>query len=228
MTLQPKTSCCYWCGKPATSDDHLPPKGFYPLAMRNNPIKVPSCAEHNTGFSQLDERMRFYILAASETQVAQEVFTGATIRGLLKPEAPGLLKKILSEMRPALVDGQPGVSGSVDATDVKKFSERLARGIHFHHYNMPLKGKIALANTHIVRPNADISPAIQTLEEMVPHLQKGEVAHDQVFCYWFGKVVEPTGEGFLLKAVFYETVGFYVTAIDIHEGHENQTPQTLG
>ena len=217
MKTHSQRSHCYWCGNQATSDDHVPPKGFYPTALRKNLITVPSCTEHNTGFHQLDERMRFYIQAVSETPIAEEAFTGATIRGLLKPEAPGFLKKIVSSMRTALVDGKPGVSGSVEAGDVEKFSERLARGIHFWHYKSQLKGKIFLTNTHMVHLNVNVSPGILALEEMVQHLQKGQVTHDQVFRYWYGKVKEPGGEGFLFKAVFYETVGFYVTAIDLRE-----------
>ncbi|HZP59088.1 MAG TPA: hypothetical protein VFB27_02105 [Opitutaceae bacterium] len=173
--------------------------------------------EHNSGFHCLDERMRFYVQAVAENSVGEAAFADATLRGLLKPEAPGLLKKILVSMRPALADGQLGVCSSVQAGDVEKFSERLARGLHFWHYKTFLKGKISLANTHIVHPNVDVRPAIVALEEMVPNLKTGDITNDQVFRYWYGKTVESNGEGFLLKAVFYESVGFYVMSVEVDE-----------
>jgi len=56
---------CYWCGKPATSKEHVPPKclftegkdirGIYDERFRNRLITVPSCNEHNLGKSKDDE-----------------------------------------------------------------------------------------------------------------------------------------------------------------------------
>jgi hypothetical protein len=205
---------CYWCGAPATSDDHIPPKGFYPKELRKNLIKVPSCAAHNEEFHLLDERMRYYIQATSEGPVAEQAFADATLRGLLKPKAAGFLKAVVSGMKPALVDGVPGVSAAVGAGDVERFSERLARGIHFRHFKSLLIGKVYLANTHIVHANVDNVPGIKALEEMSPHLTAGDPTDDKVFRYWYGKTIEPGGQGFLMKAVFYETVGFYVMSVD--------------
>jgi hypothetical protein len=64
---------CYWCGRPATSDDHVPAKCFFQKASRRDLMKVPSCDAHNNGFSQIDERFKYYILAASRRSVTQRV-----------------------------------------------------------------------------------------------------------------------------------------------------------
>ncbi len=45
---------CYCCGAPATSEEHVPPKGLFPKAkdipntkFREKLITVPSCEKHN-------------------------------------------------------------------------------------------------------------------------------------------------------------------------------------
>lgn len=64
-----KQELCYWCGKPATSREHVPPKCLFPEEKdlkgidkndyRKNLITVPSCDEHNLRKSSDDE----YLLA---------------------------------------------------------------------------------------------------------------------------------------------------------------------
>ena len=58
---------CYWCGKSATSTEHVPPKCLFPeekdiskvynKTFRNSLITVPSCDEHNLGKSKDDEHL---------------------------------------------------------------------------------------------------------------------------------------------------------------------------
>ena len=40
---------CYYCGKPKETDEHVPPKSFFPKGQRKNLIVVPSCKKHNHG-----------------------------------------------------------------------------------------------------------------------------------------------------------------------------------
>jgi hypothetical protein len=54
-----RTRCAY-CGAPATSVDHVPPKNLFPTD-RTDMITVPACDEHNGKRSDLDERFRNYI-----------------------------------------------------------------------------------------------------------------------------------------------------------------------
>jgi hypothetical protein len=170
---------CYWCGGPPAGNDHIPPKGFYPPGTRKNLITVPACRVHNQDFKLLDERMRFYIQSVAENEIGEVGFGGATLRGMLNPAGRGFLKKVLSEMRPATLDGKPAVSGQVQAGDVELFSERLARGLHFKHYGEPLRGQIATTNTHMVLPGHDNRPGIMALEEMAHALSHGGQTDDR-------------------------------------------------
>ena len=63
---------CYYCGCEATTAEHAPPRAIFPELKdspdgrnyRKNPIKVPSCEEHNTEKSKEDEYL-LYVLAMS-------------------------------------------------------------------------------------------------------------------------------------------------------------------
>ena len=58
---QPRTDKCYYCGEPAMSEEHVPPKCLFPEQKdtgkdyRKNLITVPSCDKHNAGKSCDDE-----------------------------------------------------------------------------------------------------------------------------------------------------------------------------
>ena len=49
---------CYYCGKPATSREHAPPRSFFPDSSKLNLITVPSCDIHNGRKSKDDEYVR--------------------------------------------------------------------------------------------------------------------------------------------------------------------------
>src|SRR2546426_1001654 len=63
MSGEPMVSeVCAYCGTaPATTRDHIPPKGTFPPPRPNDLITVPSCASCNQGASDRDERFRAYL-----------------------------------------------------------------------------------------------------------------------------------------------------------------------
>jgi len=54
---------CYYCGAPATSKEHVPPRGFFPKG--SDLITVPSCEIHNNDKSHIDETMRVFLMGCS-------------------------------------------------------------------------------------------------------------------------------------------------------------------
>jgi hypothetical protein len=68
-----KSRNCYFCGRPATSKEHVPPKSFFPETKeeRINLITVPSCDEHNNKKSETNEYM-FQYFAASSNLIREE------------------------------------------------------------------------------------------------------------------------------------------------------------
>lgn len=67
---------CYHCGAPASTREHVPPKGFFPKG--SDLITVPSCETHNHDKSHIDETMRIYLMACSpysSSKALPDVFT---------------------------------------------------------------------------------------------------------------------------------------------------------
>src|SRR2546429_3258847 len=53
---------CAYCGTaPATTRDHVPPKGTFSAPRPDDLITVPSCTPCNQGASDRDERFRAYL-----------------------------------------------------------------------------------------------------------------------------------------------------------------------
>ena len=59
---------CYFCGKEATSKEHVPPKSFFPDKDKHrlNLITVPSCHDHNNKKSGTDEYILQFFAGASK------------------------------------------------------------------------------------------------------------------------------------------------------------------
>jgi len=65
MTTQPT---CYYCNEPATTSEHIPPRGLFPDSEKYtyNLLSVPSCNKHNNKKSDLDNRMRLFLVGVSK------------------------------------------------------------------------------------------------------------------------------------------------------------------
>jgi hypothetical protein len=82
---------CYWCGAPATSKEHVPPRCFFPKEIIregllqkqnwNHLVTVPSCDEHNNQKSSGDEYLLAHIaILAPENLYAQAAIKGSVLR----------------------------------------------------------------------------------------------------------------------------------------------------
>ncbi|MBI5804556.1 hypothetical protein HZA73_00770 [candidate division TA06 bacterium] len=60
---------CIYCGKPATTSDHLPPKCFFPKPYPPNLVTVPCCFECNKSFST-DEDYTRLVFATSRSIIS--------------------------------------------------------------------------------------------------------------------------------------------------------------
>jgi len=65
MNLPVKDADCYLCGKPATTSDHIPPRGMFPKPRPNNLVTVPACYDCNNKTKLDDEYFRLVVAATS-------------------------------------------------------------------------------------------------------------------------------------------------------------------
>lgn len=95
---------CYFCGEPATSEEHVPPRAIFPKPKdspdgkdyRRNLLKVPSCDEHNSAKSKDDEYLLYVLaLCLPSNEVGQNQFLTKVQRAAQRK--PALLQSLMLE-----------------------------------------------------------------------------------------------------------------------------------
>jgi len=137
---------CYFCGAPASSREHVPPKCLFPAQKYLQPgenfrdplVTVPSCPTHNEAKSADDEHLlHMLILNIANNSTAQNYFTMGVIKSLQTNKT--LLKKLSDSAEPVVaVNTDTGVVDHTFAVDIdhsKIVSSllHLAYGLHYAH-----------------------------------------------------------------------------------------------
>lgn len=147
---------CYMCERGATSNEHVPPRCFFPEGKdsppgrnyRKNLIRVPACQEHNLEKSTNDEYLFLVILAAGGTLVAQRLFSTKAIRAIKRKQS--LLGLITADARPAIYDGLPTIAFTVDKQRFGNAVDCIARAIYFHQYQVKWTEKFRVDSPTLV------------------------------------------------------------------------------
>jgi hypothetical protein len=137
---------CAICGsRPATTDDHIPPKGIFLKPKPNDLITVPSCVECNNKASVGDERFKVF-LSLHGSHLESNPETSAVVTQALETLEKNLkLKREIAASAQPAVTITPGgiVYGRAYAVPWDKYShdsviERTVRGLYFHHFGLCL------------------------------------------------------------------------------------------
>ena len=118
---------CAYCGKPARTVDHVPPKGLIRPAQRVNLWTVDSCAACNGGCSQDEEYFRLMVVGAlCHSPEADELFDGPISRSMDKrPAKESWLFDSIGE-----VEGRPYIELSLET--VHRVAVKIAAGLAHH------------------------------------------------------------------------------------------------
>lgn len=141
MAAERPRQLCAICGvQPATTRDHVPPRGIFPRP-RPNLITVPACFPCNNRGSSHDEAFRVYLNlhVGVEHPSSQVLFHNETLRTLRANRR--LLREINAQSDPIWFTTPSGIvwgrgrrvlwnSNAHDAV-----VERTIRGLYFHHFN---------------------------------------------------------------------------------------------
>lgn len=187
---------CYYCGSPAVSKEHIPPKSLFPKEYRKNLITVPSCHKHNTFKSGEDE----YFVNILRTSVQMndvglqqsKKATRSFIRNKKK------LSSILIDAKQIIYDGKLTIQYNVDKKRLDQYFVCLAKGIYFAHYNKRFYGivdPIFLPHLQNVHPTKEIKGLLTSINALFSKIEKIG-GNPKVFFY------QVKGNDFLLT--FYE------------------------
>lgn len=139
---------CYFCGAPSTSEDHCPPRVFFPETkdvgadgpnFRENLLKLDSCKAHNEDYSLDDEYTAFAIAHLVENNgVAEKQVITKVLRAIGK--RPRLVRSLYPSPKVVQVEGGETMAFSLNLDRVDRVMDRVARGLYFHHTGTPMQG----------------------------------------------------------------------------------------
>ena len=197
-----KKQCCYYCGRPATSAEHVPPRCIFPEGkdafgadMRKNLITVPSCDEHNLEKSKDDEFLMACVTPVVGNNGAGYIQTQTKVRRAIEHSDGGLLRTIMPDAKQAsleLPDGTrfPILVGQADVQRLCRTLEHVARGLYFHLKQSRFVGKCCVIPSFVRFPEEPKLVVIQELARVMLRQERSSwICHGQnpdVFRFQFG------------------------------------------
>lgn len=232
----PKNIQCYCCDQIATTQDHIPPKCFFPKKKhlpsdssdyRKNLITVPSCSAHNNSRSKDDEYTAAIIAMNSESDIAFSMFKSKWVQVLLRNE--GMLgQRMFSTARSVrYISKQNGVlipsktlAVSYEIERIECVIKSIARGIYYIESNYKEKwvGKCDVKSPKFLNRNLSKPQSAFYLNKINKAFLIGETHKElqltkrgeqsDVFFYQIIKLDEKHS---IIKMVFYKDFIFFVS-----------------
>lgn len=137
---------CVLCGKePATTDDHIPPRGIFPKPRPDNLITIRTCQSCNGSTSEMDEIFKVDIgISGGHGTDGEAMFKESVTRTI--QHNTRLKKGIQNSMHDILVKTPNGIILKQSAYLINSKAhdtiiEKIIRGLHFRHTGIILGDK---------------------------------------------------------------------------------------
>lgn len=157
---------CYFCGNAATTQEHVPPKGFFPKSERHNLICVSSCELHNNERSGEDEYFRM-IVAGAAWEFLPIPLRETIIRSVKRK--PLLAAKLIEQSKRS---DSGAFHYDAELPRIQVVLESIGRGLLFHEFGSVFKAKPSI----LVADFLDLSDTTPT------HLRDGTYEQAQAMC----------------------------------------------
>src|SRR5438105_3023828 len=131
---------CVYCGKPATTDDHIPPQTIFGDEKPPDRIWVPACDDCNRGCSKDDEYFKQISLmrGIDNNSAADEVYRSVS-RALNREQAKGMRRAFYERVGPLEVETPAGLYVSetagcrMEKVRLNPVFNRIVRGLFWVH-----------------------------------------------------------------------------------------------
>lgn len=186
---------CAYCGKPATSKDHVPPKNLFSKGT-DRLITVPACDQHNNAFSGLDERFREAVsfIVGVNTEHTKEIWQ--RVRGSFRRNPRRLLEIISTSIDISEINRKAIL---IDAQLMQDMGERIVKAFYWIQYKSRIDPNLSMQVSWI-----PIDEAISLLEGM----HRRSIGNGQFF-YAYGRLdSDPTVSMWLL--IFHQSLAILV------------------
>jgi hypothetical protein len=180
---------CAYCGNPAATRDHVPPKKLFTPPLPANLITVPACDQCNNGASNDDEvfRNELSIMAGSfgESAKAAERLR-PTMRGIRRNRATLVRMvtgaKLVERYSTGGLYLGHGYAVPVAPGVQQRVITRIARGLYWHHFGAALGTDVPVTLVFIDKTKPQWRHALEPLFK----LQHVLIGDGQTFQYLYG------------------------------------------
>jgi hypothetical protein len=188
-TKQPQDECAY-CGDPATTVDHIPPKRLFTPPLPSNLVTVPACKKCNNGASNDDEIFRdeMAILCGSFRESAPaaerlQVSIRAIRRNKVRLRNFVLKSRRIDRYSPGGIFLGPGYAIPIDRAVHQRVNERIIRGLYRYHAGKRL-GDGAISFIYIDKRKPTWREGLEALKPL--HLKHVRIGDGKTFQYLYG------------------------------------------
>jgi len=213
IDMQPKSPKCVYCGAPhGTTQDHVPPKSFFPTPKPSNLITVPACWSCNAG-SAKDEDLflaTFMFTEAGVTDTGKKLWDQKLHR--MYKKNIGLRKLIASSLKKIELTTLAGIylgrrlAIKPDKIRSERVVNKIVRGLYYHEFKEPLSPSVEIVSHFLQRPSE-----ISYVEKFAPMLLFGSRKWPGVFEYRFNRVVDqPKGSMWVIR--FFGKIVFWAVS----------------
>jgi hypothetical protein len=222
---------CTYCGKPAATVDHCPPKGLFPSPLPSTLQTVPACLACNSEASKDEEYFRALLMLteAGETPAGKQLREGKAGRAI---ERNGLRQRIAANVQWEDVRTEVGVAlgrqlvVKPEYERIERVAIKIARGLFLRECGTRIPGDTGLYARFLVNHSL-----FDLVAKHLPHLRLGQFQWPGIFDYKLGLVSGRPGMSMWVMR-FYETAFFMVMSaprakIEAWQAEAGASPQML-
>lgn len=207
---------CTYCGEnPGVTDDHVPPKSFFPQPRPSNLITVPSCNKCNGGAGKDED----YFLATFMFSDAGITNAGATLwrqrlHKMFKKNL-GLRQKIASGLSYKHVTTATGIhlgrrmALQFDERRFDRVIQKIVRGLYYFEYGSALS-----AETEVITLFVSTKARFETAMECASQIARGKRQWPGIFEYRCGRVPEDFHQSMWLIRCYGNTYFWAISGSD--------------
>lgn len=209
-------NACIFCGQPADTKEHIPPKQFFKSIPEKSLITVPSCLVCNSGFQKDEDFFRqFWVSMLMErSPVAKQLMNNEVSRSIQR--TPALGWQMFNQM--SLVDlvtpagihlGKKTayqVSDS-DASRINSIVTKIIKGLFYNQFKKTIPADWIIEN-HWITPKMEKKLGLQELAKTM----RWDVIKTDTFAYGLNFVPDTYQSVWILD--FFKVPLFYVLVLD--------------
>jgi hypothetical protein len=224
-----KTQKCVYCSmRESTTDDHVPPKCFFPKPRPSNLITVPSCLDCNKDAGKDEEFFlaTFMFSYAGVSEAGKRLWTEKLNR--MYEKNIGLRRKIADHLNQSSFYTPSGIylgKGMTIKPDEKRFEfvvNKILKGLYFFEYNQLFPN-----NAEITTIFLNLIENYEPVQRVAPELKFGSRSWDGIFEYRFNRLDnDPSGSIWLFR--FWNQAYFWSVTCDREKKKQKIAEANMG